>query len=324
MWGVNSTTQWLPMGHLCASCCFPQIYSLCSKKLLNSQDLLPIHNYHYLLLSLPHLQMWREQCHTERVRPWATVALMVLLDSCGLLNLLPSPLIGWQLRDGPLNVVEKLIPKTSHEYNNIEPLERLPPPCPICIVDCHHGHSESHEATVLPHDPFRVLSNVLLLVLGEPTKDVGRLFQGCPSDPMFLKLVTEICEGHEHAAAGSIILHYSLEPGQSAGWIMPVGNRVRHKLPPNEPTSPLAFTRADALLGDVGLEDCEPVLGFVAYICLLLCKFGDVYLGSCHLVIVGLNWHGRQCPRWWWQRLVVGVRVVATTTVVSVVWFLVS
>ncbi len=140
-------------------------------------------------------------------------------------------------------------PPMSTMMLNLEYLMLL---CPVFVIDCHEGHAEPHETSVLPHDPFGIFANSLLLVLTETAEDVGRFLQRRPCDPAFLKLVAKVCNGREHAASGSIVLHYFLEPGRDAGRILPIGNQVRHERSPDEATSFLPFSCADALLGEVG------------------------------------------------------------------------
>ena len=106
----------------------------------------------------------------EGARPRTTVALVVLLDGSRLLDLLPCPVCCRQLGDRALDVVEELIPQTTHQDDDIEPFESLPPSLSVCRFDCHHRHPQSHETTVFPHNALGVLTDSLLLILGDASE----------------------------------------------------------------------------------------------------------------------------------------------------------
>ncbi len=143
----------------------------------------------------------------EGVGPCAPVALMILMNGSGLLDVFPRPLRHWQLRHCSFDVVKELVPQSAHEDDDGQPLKHLTPTRPVGVVDCHHRHPQPHEPSILAHDSLSVLTNGLLLVLRESSKDVRCLFQQCPSYPPLLKLVLEVGEGREHPASGSIVLH---------------------------------------------------------------------------------------------------------------------
>ncbi len=140
------------------------------------------------------------------------VALMVLLNGSCLLNVLPCPLCRGQLCYCVFDVIKELVPQATHEHDDVEPLEGLPPSLSVGGIYRHHRHTQSHETPVLMHDSLCVLTNSLLLVLGEALEDVRGFLQWCPGNPPHFELVAEVGKRREHPAAGPVSLHDSLEP----------------------------------------------------------------------------------------------------------------
>ncbi len=140
------------------------------------------------------------------------VAFVVLLNGSSFLDVFPRPFCCRQLRHCPLDVVEELVSQSAHEHDDVEPLKRLTPSCPVGVSDLHHRHSQPHESPVLTHDPLCVLTDSLLLVLCKSSEDVRCLFQWRAGDPSLLELLLEVVEGREHPAIRSIVLHDAFEP----------------------------------------------------------------------------------------------------------------
>ena len=64
-------------------------------------------------------------------------------------------------------MVKEFVSQTTHENDDVEPLKGLPPSLSVGGVNCHHRHTQSHETTILPQNVLCVLTDSLLLVLGE-------------------------------------------------------------------------------------------------------------------------------------------------------------
>ena len=73
------------------------------------------------------------------------VALVVLMNGCCLLNMLPRSLCWGQLRHRVFYVVKELFTQATHHYDDVEPPKDLPPFLPVGGLHCHHQHPQSGE-----------------------------------------------------------------------------------------------------------------------------------------------------------------------------------